>query len=43
VSFEPGSVYQVEANAAEQSDKIITTGGATLNGGPVQVLAENQA
>jgi fibronectin-binding autotransporter adhesin len=43
VSFLPGSFYQVEANAAGQSDKIIASGAATLAGGTVQVLAENQA
>uniref|UniRef100_UPI0035C99D9B autotransporter outer membrane beta-barrel domain-containing protein n=1 Tax=uncultured Methylobacterium sp. TaxID=157278 RepID=UPI0035C99D9B len=37
--FAPGSVYQVEANAAGQSDRIATTGTATLAGGTVQVLA----
>jgi outer membrane autotransporter protein len=43
VNFLPGSFYQVEANAAGQSDKIVATGTATLAGGTVQVLAENQA
>jgi outer membrane autotransporter protein len=43
VSFLPGSFYQVEANAAGQSDKIVASGAATLAGGTVQVLAENQA
>jgi hypothetical protein len=41
--FQPGSIYQVEANAAEQSDNIIATGSATLSGGTVRVLSENQA
>jgi len=36
-----GAVYQVEANAAGQSDKLNVTGTATLNGGTVSVLAEN--
>ncbi len=40
VTFEADSVYQVEVNAAGLSDKIVATGGATLNGGTVQVLAE---
>ena len=35
-----GSVYQVEANNAGQSDRINVSGGATLNGGTVQVLAQ---
>jgi len=43
VIFQPGSIYQVEANAAGQSDKIVASGAATLTGGTVQVLAENQA
>ncbi|HOW53339.1 MAG TPA: autotransporter domain-containing protein [Syntrophorhabdaceae bacterium] len=36
-----GAVYQVEVNAAGQSDKLIVTGTATLNGGTVSVLAES--
>jgi fibronectin-binding autotransporter adhesin len=43
VTFLPGSFYQVEANAAGQSDKILASGAAALAGGTVQVLAENQA
>jgi outer membrane autotransporter protein len=39
VSFGAGTTYQVEANAAGQSDKIAATGTATLSGGTVQVLA----
>lgn len=39
--FAPGSIYQVELNAAGQSDKIAATGQATLNGGTVQVLAQS--
>jgi outer membrane autotransporter protein len=35
-----GSFYQVEANAAGQSDRINVGGTATLNGGTVQVLAQ---
>jgi len=34
-----GTVYQVEVNPAGQSDKLIVTGTATLNGGTVSVLA----
>ena len=41
LSFAPGSIYQVEANAAGQSDRIVAGGAATLNGGSVQVLAQN--
>ncbi len=40
VSFAGGSIYQVEANAAGQSDKIAATGAAALAGGTVQVLAQ---
>ena len=43
VSFAPGSVYQVEANAAGQADRITTTGTATLVGGTVRVLAAQGA
>jgi len=39
VSFAAGSTYQVEVNAAGQSDKITATGAATLSGGRVEVLA----
>ena len=39
VTFQAGSIYQVEVNADGQSDKIVATGTATLNGGSVQVLA----
>jgi outer membrane autotransporter protein len=38
VSFGPNSVYQVEVNAAGQSDLIAAGGAATLTGGTVQVL-----
>lgn len=37
VSFAAGSTYQVETNAAGQSDRIAATGSATLNGGTVFV------
>jgi outer membrane autotransporter protein len=39
ITFQAGSIYQVEANAAGQSDKIVATGTATINGSSVQVLA----
>ena len=35
-----GSTYQVEVNAAGQSDRINVGGTATINGGTVQVLAQ---
>ena len=41
LSFTSGSIYQVEANAAGQSDKIVAGGTAALSGGSVQVLAQN--
>ncbi|VXC44750.1 Outer membrane autotransporter protein [Bosea sp. 125] len=41
VAFASGSAYQVEVNAAGQSDRIVASGSATLSGGTVQVLAEN--
>lgn len=37
--FNPGSVYEVEVNAAGQSDLIDATGTATLNGGTVRAIA----
>ena len=40
VTFGSNSFYQVEVNAAGQSDRIAATGTANLNGGTVQVLAE---
>jgi fibronectin-binding autotransporter adhesin len=40
VTFAPGSVYQLEVNAAGQSDRIAATGSAAITGGTVQVLAE---
>jgi len=36
-----GSTYQVEVNAAGQSDRLVVTGTATLNDGTVSVLAES--
>jgi outer membrane autotransporter protein len=38
VAFAAGSTYQVEVNAAGQSDKIAASGTATLNGGTAAVL-----
>ncbi|GAU80302.1 autotransporter domain-containing protein [Bosea sp. BIWAKO-01] len=40
VAFASGSIYQVEVNAAGQSDRIVASGLATLAGGTVAVLAE---
>ena len=40
VGFAAGSTFQVEANAAGQSDRLAATGTATLAGGTVQVLAQ---
>lgn len=39
VTFNAGSTYQVETDAAGNSDKIIAGGNATINGGTVEVLA----
>ena len=39
ITFDAGSVYEVEVNAAGQSDKIAASGAATINGGTVKVLA----
>lgn len=41
IAFGPGSVYEVEANNLGQADRIELTGGATITGGTVSVLAEN--
>lgn len=38
VTFNPGSTYEVELNAAGQSDLILATGTATLNGGTVEAI-----
>ncbi|TXM64754.1 autotransporter outer membrane beta-barrel domain-containing protein [Methylobacterium sp. WL12] len=38
-AFAAGSTFQVEANAAGQSDRLAVGGAATLAGGTVQVLA----
>ncbi|WP_456660822.1 autotransporter outer membrane beta-barrel domain-containing protein [Bradyrhizobium sp. JR3.5] len=40
MSLAAGAIYQVEANAAGQSDKIAATGTATLGGGNVLALAQ---
>lgn len=40
IAFGPGSVYEVEVNAAGESDRIVAGGTATLTGGTVEVLAE---
>ena len=41
ISFAAGSTYEVEANAKGESDKIVATGKAQLNGGSVLALAAN--
>jgi outer membrane autotransporter protein len=41
ISFAPGSIFQVEANAAGGADRLTATGAATLTGGTVSVLAAN--
>lgn len=38
ITFDPGSIFEVEVNAAGQSDRIEASGTATLNGGTVQVV-----
>ncbi|MET7243405.1 autotransporter domain-containing protein [Methylobacterium sp. EM32] len=43
VTFAAGSAFQVEANAAGQADRLSATGAATIQGGTVQVLAQNGA
>ncbi|MDG2529013.1 autotransporter domain-containing protein [Caulobacter endophyticus] len=39
VTFKTGSVFEVEANAAGQADRIVASGVATIQGGAVRVLA----
>ena len=39
IAFNPGSVYEVEIDAAGRSDQIVASGTATLGGGTVQVVA----
>ncbi len=41
ITFAPSSIYQVEINSGGQSDKIVASGAATINGGTVQVLAQS--
>jgi outer membrane autotransporter protein len=38
VSFDPGSIYEVEVDSAGNSDLIAATGTATINGGTVHVI-----
>jgi len=38
IAFQPGSIYEVEVNAAGQSDHIAASGAATIAGGTVRVL-----
>ncbi|CAN7484158.1 autotransporter domain-containing protein [Bosea sp. LjRoot237] len=40
VTFAAGSIYEVEVNAAGQSDKIVAGGTATIAGSSVKVLAD---
>lgn len=40
ITFNSGSTYEVEINSQGQSDKIVATGAATINGGDVSLLAE---
>jgi len=40
IDFAAGSIYEVEVDAAGQSDRIDATGIATLDGGHVRVLAQ---
>lgn len=39
ITFNPGSTYEVDIDAAGASDRIVATGTATINGGSVKVLA----
>ncbi|QNQ11441.1 autotransporter-associated beta strand repeat-containing protein [Sphingomonas alpina] len=39
ITFNPGSIYQVAANAAGQASRINATGQAIVNGGTVSVVA----
>jgi outer membrane autotransporter protein len=39
ITFNPGSIYEAEVDAAGASDKIVASGTATINGGSVKVLA----
>ncbi|MDW6024724.1 autotransporter domain-containing protein [Mesorhizobium sp. BAC0120] len=39
ITFDQGSIYEVEVNAAGKGDRIIASGNATIGGGTVKVLA----
>ena len=39
ITFNAGSIFEVEADPAGQSDKVVAAGTATINGGTVRVLA----
>lgn len=39
ITFHAGSIYEVEIDAEGQSDQILATGSAAINGGAVNVLA----
>jgi len=39
ITFNAGSIYEVEADAAGLADRIVASGTATINGGTVSVLA----
>ncbi|MCP4733462.1 MAG: autotransporter domain-containing protein, partial [Bosea sp.] len=41
VTVAEGSTYQVEINAAGQSDKVVASGSATISGGTIRVVAES--
>jgi outer membrane autotransporter protein len=41
ITFNSGSIYQVEVNNAGQSDELLVGGIATINGGNVQIVAAN--
>lgn len=43
IEFRPGATYDVEVNAQGQSDNILASGQATINGGTVNVVAEKGA
>jgi outer membrane autotransporter protein len=40
ITFDEGSIYEVEVNSAGDSDLIKASGAVTINGGEVKVLAE---
>jgi fibronectin-binding autotransporter adhesin len=39
LTFAPGSIFEVEADASGESDKIVASGAAAIQGGAVKVLA----